>query len=178
MNLSDVVITGAESLTLSGQAMGKASMYLPATSVSASSGHGRNQSMVHLYHGSCKFLSIRRSVSQYRRRLRAFSASSHSQEVFLTTISHLRHGSMPRAGAVGEGRHPLMRPGNCWARRPKLAPTGLKHRMTCRRSRTRPRKKLYRLSGVSGTPARHSKLQVYFGRWRSIIVILGVFSTC
>ncbi|KAA6420712.1 MAG: hypothetical protein FRX49_09289 [Trebouxia sp. A1-2] len=39
---------------------------------------------------------------------------------------------------------PLMRPGNCWARRLNLAPTGLKHRQTCSLSRTRPKKKLYR----------------------------------
>ena len=38
--------------TVSKQAMGKSLMYLPATSVSASSGQGRNQSIVHLHSSS------------------------------------------------------------------------------------------------------------------------------
>mmetsp|Transcript_13360 Transcript_13360/g.32664 ORF Transcript_13360/g.32664 Transcript_13360/m.32664 type:complete len:278 (-) Transcript_13360:588-1421(-) len=70
------------------------SMNLPDTAVSASSGHGRNQSMV----------------------------------------------------------QPLMRPGNCCARRLNLLPTGEKHSTMCRLSRTRLRKKPYRFSHVSGTP--------------------------
>lgn len=47
---------------------------------------------------------------------------------------------------------PLMSPGNCCALVLNLLPTGLKHSMTCRLSRTRFRKKEYRLSHVSGTP--------------------------
>ena len=50
---------------------------------------------------------------------------------------------------------PLMRPGNCCARRLNLTPTGLKHKQTCSLSLTRPRKKLYRLSHVSTVPAVH-----------------------
>ena len=59
MVLSEDVITGAEGLTLSGQAMGNSSMYLPATSVSASSGHGRNQSVVHLKQSACEPFAVR-----------------------------------------------------------------------------------------------------------------------
>ena len=57
----------------------------------------------------------------------------------------------------GQGKNqsmvvPLMRPGNCCARFANWGPTGLKHRHTCRRSRTRPRKKLYSASYVSMPP--------------------------
>lgn len=58
------------------------------------------------------------------------------------------------SASLGQGRNqstvqPLMRPGNCDERRENLAPTGEKHRHTWRLSRTRPMKKLYRLSYVS-----------------------------
>ena len=157
--MSEVISTGAESLTLSGQAIGNASMYLPATSVSASSGHARNQSMVHLHCRTCTFslsctdIARRKAVGATCRR-----GPLSSLQALPPRVSHLKHDSKLKGGAIWGGEHPLIRPGNCWARRPKLAPTGLKHSMTCRRSRTRPRKKLYRLSGVSGTPARHTKL--------------------
>mmetsp|Transcript_24177 Transcript_24177/g.45869 ORF Transcript_24177/g.45869 Transcript_24177/m.45869 type:complete len:383 (+) Transcript_24177:22-1170(+) len=57
----------------------------------------------------------------------------------------------------GHGRnqsmvHPLIKPGNWEARREKASPTGEKHRQTCRLLRTRPMKKLYRLSHVSTVP--------------------------
>mmetsp|Transcript_18328 Transcript_18328/g.62276 ORF Transcript_18328/g.62276 Transcript_18328/m.62276 type:complete len:287 (+) Transcript_18328:2776-3636(+) len=60
------------------------------------------------------------------------------------------------SASTGHGRNqsmvqPLMRPGNWLARRLKVEPTGEKHRHTCRLSRTRPRKKSYRLSYVSAT---------------------------
>ncbi len=90
---------GEQVLTVLGQAIGNSSMNLPDTDVRASSGHGRNQSMV----------------------------------------------------------QPLIRPGNCRARRAKCSPTGLKHRQTCSWSRTRARKKLYRLSYVSMVPTGSSK---------------------
>mmetsp|Transcript_13331 Transcript_13331/g.21687 ORF Transcript_13331/g.21687 Transcript_13331/m.21687 type:complete len:253 (+) Transcript_13331:2108-2866(+) len=48
--------------------------------------------------------------------------------------------------------HPLMSPGKFRARVANLSPTGEKHRHTWRLSRTRPRKKAYRLSQVSITP--------------------------
>lgn len=47
-SITRVVEVNSKRHTESEQAMGKSLMYLPATSVSASSGHGRNQSIVHL----------------------------------------------------------------------------------------------------------------------------------
>mmetsp|Transcript_5849 Transcript_5849/g.17924 ORF Transcript_5849/g.17924 Transcript_5849/m.17924 type:complete len:207 (+) Transcript_5849:4549-5169(+) len=82
------------SLAWSEHAILNSSMNLDETDVSASSGHGRNQSIV----------------------------------------------------------QPLIRPGNCCARRLNLSPTGEKQSTMCRLLRTRCRKKPYRFSHVSGVP--------------------------
>ena len=77
-----------------------------------------------------------------RQRHKTIRATPHSSKVILIQSAIPCEAACPEQNAIGRGRHPLIRPWNCCARRPNFAPNGLKHSMTCRRSRTRPRKKL------------------------------------
>ena len=58
-------------------------------------------------------------------------------------LAHTHTHTHNKGGTHQSIVQPLMRPGNCCARRLNLSPTGEKHSTMCRLSRTRFRKKVY-----------------------------------